>query len=138
MITIVAIFMVIVLLSIIVAMNRSTGDGWNTFLLLMIVWIVGFAIYNSNFDTEAITARQAEEAAKAARRRAEETPHVVREADGCKVYAFLSGDRYHYFTRCPDGKTTTDASWDECHTEMVGKISTKKCVTKSESIEVTK
>jgi hypothetical protein len=134
----IAIFVIIVLFSIIVAMNKSAGDGWATFFLLLITWFVGFIIYDTKFDAEAIAARQAEEAAKAARRRAEETPHVVREADGCKVYAFLSGDRYHYFTRCPDSKTTTEASWDECHTEMVGKVSTKKCVTKSESIEVTK
>lgn len=133
----VAIFVIIVLFSIIVATNRSAGEGWLSFILLMFIWFVGFIIYDTKFDAEAIAARQAEDAAKAARRRAEETPHVIREADGCKVYAFLSGDRYHYFTRCPD-KIVTDASWDECHTEMVGKISTKKCVTKSESIEVTK
>lgn len=134
----VSIFVIIVLFSIIVGMNKGTGEGLASFLLLLLVWFVGFIIYDTKFDAEAIAARQAEEAAKAARRRAEEAPHVIREADGCKVYAFLSGDRYHYFTRCPDSKTTTDASWDECHTEMVGKVSTKKCVTKSESIEVTK
>lgn len=41
----------------------------------------------------------------------EQTPHVVREADGCKVYAFKSGDRYHYFTRCPDSTATTESSY---------------------------
>lgn len=133
----IAIFVIIVLFSVIVAMNKSASEGLGSFILLLMVWLVGFIIYDAKFDAEAIATRQAEEAAKAARRRAEETPHVIREADGCKVYAFLSGDRYHYFTRCPD-KTVTDASWDECHTEMVGKVSTKKCVTKSESIEVTK
>ena len=134
----VAIFVIIVLFSIIVGMNKGAGEGWGSFFLLLIVWIVGFIIYDTKFDAEAIADRQADEAAKAARRRAEETPHVIRDADGCKVYAFLSGDRYHYFTRCPDSKTTTDSSWDECHNEVVGKVSTKKCVTKSETIEVTK
>lgn len=133
-----SIFVIIVLVSIIVAMNKGGGDGWVTFFLLMVVWLIGHAIYSFNYDEEAIAERQAEKAREAAQRRANETPHVIREAEGCKVYAFLSGDRYHYFTRCPDGKTVTDASWDECHTEMVGKMSTKKCVTKSESIEVTK
>ena len=134
----IAIFVIIVLFSIIVGMNKGAGEGWGAFFLLLIVWLVSFIIYDAKFDAEAIAARQADEAAKAARRRAEETPHVIRDADGCKVYAFLSGDRYHYFTRCPDSKTTTDSSWDECHNEMVGKVSTKKCVTKSETIEVTK
>lgn len=133
-----SIFVIIVLVSIIVAMNKGGGDGWVTFFLLIVVWLIGHAIYSFNYDEEAIAERQAEKAREAAQRRANETPHVIREADGCKVYAFLSGDRYHYFTRCPDSKTVTDASWDECHTEMVGKMSTKKCVTKSESIEVTK
>lgn len=64
----------------------------------------------------------------------EQTPRVIREADGCKVYTFKSGDRYHYFTRCPESRTTTDSSWQECR--MVGKVN--QCETKSESIEVTR
>jgi len=32
-------------------------------------------------------------------RRQAATPHVIREFDGCKVYAFTT-DREHYFTRC--------------------------------------
>lgn len=35
----------------------------------------------------------------------ERTPHVIREADGCKVYAFKAGD-WHYFTRCGETVTT--------------------------------
>ena len=42
---------------------------------------------------------QAGERAIAERERQEATPHVVREADGCKVYAFKAQERYHYFTR---------------------------------------
>lgn len=38
-------------------------------------------------------------------------PRVIREVDGCKVYAFKSGDRWHYFTRCAD-QTTTESSYD--------------------------
>ena len=54
---------------------------------------------------------QASERAKAALELRESTPHVVREADGCKVYAFKSVGRYHYFTRCPDSTTTTESSY---------------------------
>lgn len=77
---------------------------------------------------------QEKKRADADRERAEQTPHVIRDADGCKVYAFKSGDRYHYFTRCPDSRTTTESSWDECH--QSGK--TRTCKTQTETIEVTK
>lgn len=53
--------------------------------------------------------------AEQAARRAEETPHIIREADGCKVYAFKSGE-WHYFTRC--GATVTT---DRTYTESCGK-----------------
>lgn len=131
-----AIFIGIVLLSIIVGFYRSNG-AWLTFFGLTALWGV-VAVIDDATSPESIAQRKADAAQQIAQRRANETPHVVREADGCKVYAFLSGDRYHYFTRCPDSRTTTDRSWDECHSEMVGKVSTRKCVTKSESIEVTR
>lgn len=40
----------------------------------------------------------------------EAQPHVIREVDGCKVYTFKSGDRYHYFTKCGN-ITTTESSY---------------------------
>lgn len=54
------------------------------------------------------------DAAREAQERADATPHVIREADGCKVYAFKSGD-WHYFTRCSDGTVTTERSYTERH-----------------------
>jgi hypothetical protein len=66
------------------------------------------------------------ERADAAQALAERTPHVIREADGCKVYAFKGDGVYHYFTRC--GSTVTT---DHQYTESCG----KKCTTtKTESI----
>ena len=62
---------------------------------------------------------QAGERAIAERERRESTPHVVREADGCKVYAFKAQERYHYFTRC-GSTTTTSSSWESCNTS--GKV----------------
>lgn len=50
--------------------------------------------------------------ADAARAKAEATPHVIREADGCKVYAFKAGEKWHYFTRCP-ATTTTERHYNE-------------------------
>lgn len=61
----------------------------------------------------------------------QETPHVIREADGCKVYAFKANDKMHYFTRCPDSKTSTETNHEECHKE--GKFN--KCKIVSEIIE---
>jgi len=51
---------------------------------------------------EAVAERKAD--AEAARRAA--IPHVIREADGCKVYQFRANGLEHYFTRCPDSVTT--------------------------------
>jgi hypothetical protein len=50
-------------------------------------------------------------AGEIAKVQAEQTPHVIREADGCKVYAFKAGDSTHYFTRCPNATVTTDRSY---------------------------
>jgi hypothetical protein len=46
------------------------------------------------------------ERARAAGRLAAATPHVIRETDGCKVYAFERDNTDHYFTRCGDTVTT--------------------------------
>lgn len=47
------------------------------------------------------------------------TPHVIREADGCKVYTFEAGDKWHYFTRC-QANTVTESH----HNESCGKNKT--------------
>lgn len=47
-----------------------------------------------------------QEAERAEQERREAIPHVIREADGCKVYAWKGGD-WHYFTRCSPGDTVT-------------------------------
>ena len=63
--------------------------------------------------------------------RREATPHVIREADGCKVYAFKAGEKYHFFTRCPNSKTATEKAWEDC--EGAGKL--RRCQDKTETIE---
>lgn len=68
-------------------------------------------------------------AAEEARTRADMQPRVIREADGCKVYAFKGGDHWHYFTRCPNSTTKTDT------TVSVGSGKTRH--TETRSIEVT-
>jgi hypothetical protein len=94
---------------------------------IALVALVAFGIHGciqwDNNRPSTIAARAAEAAQDAANRK----PHVIREADGCKVYAFLSEGRYHYFTRCPGSSTSTESSWTESHG--------KSHVTKTETIE---
>jgi hypothetical protein len=52
------------------------------------------------------------------------TPHVIKEFDGCKLYAFERQGRDHYITRCPSSKTTTDKNY----TENCGKSCTRNLV----------
>ncbi len=82
------------------------GDG-AIFVLLVVV--ACWSMWHWRDTPEEKAAKWAQEAAQ---RRARETPHVVREADGCKVYAFERGGRDHYFTRCP-ATTDTETTWKE-------------------------
>lgn len=77
-------------------------DHWvGNFALLGLV-MVGM---NGCFNSEWYKASKREQAAQEA---LAAQPHIIREADGCKVYAFKSGEREHYFTKC--GLTTTTES----------------------------
>jgi hypothetical protein len=64
---------------------------------------------------------QKQMSANAAARTARETPHVIREKDGCKVYAFERDGRDHYFTRCGE-VVTTETNW----TQSCGKNCSKQ------------
>lgn len=93
--------------------------------------IAGFLIFGVHSCKQSEWMQQ-HERQQAERERRERTPYVISEADGCKVYAFKSGGRYHYFTRCQDSRTSTESSWEEC--QQSGK--TRACETKTEAIEV--
>lgn len=81
--------------------------------MLGIVVFIPTCTYKSCFSDEAVAERKAEEAKKAAQYAADQQPRVIREADGCKVYAFKQGDKWHYFTKCPS-TTTTDRTYEQC------------------------
>jgi hypothetical protein len=68
------------------------------------VAVIGLTVFgmHSCFNSEWMKDVERRQAAQA---KADATPHVIREADGCKVYAFKSGD-WHYFTRCDSTVTT--------------------------------
>jgi prepilin-type N-terminal cleavage/methylation domain-containing protein len=105
-------------------MKGFTFIEW--FIVMVIVGIVA-AIFRIEFSTggkERRAEQQKEE-------EAERQPHVVREADGCKVYAFKHGESLHFFTRCPNSSTTTDTTHRECR--LVGKVT--RCEDKITTIQ---
>ena len=51
-------------------------------------------------------------------------PRVISEVDGCKVYAFSDGSKWHYFTRCENSHTFTDTTQKKC--KLVGKVNSCK------------
>ena len=81
--------------------------------LLGVAVFIPTCTYKSCFSDEAIAERKAKEAKEAAQYRADQEPRVIREAGGCKVYAFKEGNHWHYFTKCPT-TTTTDRTYEEC------------------------
>jgi hypothetical protein len=118
-------------ISLVVGYLSDDGDaGGKVFAILVVVWF-GLLIYRYNTDEEWAKERAEEAAARIANQRAEETPHVVREADGCKVYAFKSGDRWHFFTRCPNAQTVTDTAYEYC----TGSGKQRSCKELHDSIE---
>lgn len=90
---------------------------------LIVLSIIAILVVGCNqSDWWQAYAKEIEDTA-AVERKAAATPHVIREADGCKVYAFSAEGREHYFTRCP-ANTVTEASY----TQNCGKACTKVVV----------
>lgn len=90
-----------------------------TFTIWIVLVCIPWSMWHWRETPQESAVRLAREAAE---RKARETPHVIREADGCKVYAFHKGDREHFFTRCP-AATDTETTWSEscgknCRKEM--------------------
>lgn len=111
------------------------GEDDGRWTLACFAVTVFFAYFSYQGTTPAHLAEvEADRRAAAERERKERTPHVVREADGCKVYAWKGGDRYHYFTRCPDSRTFTQQNWQEC----TGTGKHRTCKEMSETTEVTR
>lgn len=74
---------------------------WPGIKIVSIVVLPIIGVYRCQ-NSEWNKARQRQEEAEA---RANAIPHVIREAEGCKVYAWKGGD-WHYFTRCGETVTT--------------------------------
>jgi len=89
--------------------------------LLAFVVFIPACTYKSCFSDEALAERAANREKEQAQYRADQQPRVIREADGCKVYAFKEGERWHYFTRCPTTTTT-----ERNYSERSGKVTVNK------------
>jgi hypothetical protein len=107
------------------------GEDRAALVALLIGALFGYWSYQGTTPEHLAEVKADTARAEAAERR-EQTPHVIREADGCKVYAWKGGDRYHYFTRCPASTTVTDQHWQQC----TGSGKTRSCKEMTESIEV--
>lgn len=79
------------------------------------MWLAALATIALVVSTITYCESRPEAVAERQRIRAEEArlaqPHVIREADGCKVYGWKDGS-WHYFTRCSvPGTVTTDRNY---------------------------
>lgn len=98
------------------------------FALLAVVIFIPICTYKSCFSDEAVAENQAREEKKQAQAAADRQPRVIREVDGCKVYAFKEG-QWHFFTKCP-ATTTTDRTYESCRQSGKQRI----CENKTEQI----
>lgn len=109
---------VLVLIAIMCLIGSFTafGEGawiWGAFMLVLSATF-GYWGYGSN-TPEFKASEAAREARNAAQRIQDQTPYVISTSpDGCKVYTFKAGDRWHYFTRCAS-TTTTESSYSVRH-----------------------
>lgn len=94
---------IIVILGVL-AVGALLADAFGVFCVLILAFFAALIYNDANSPEGQARKKQRElEYQRAA------TPHVIRQADGCKVYAFTT-DREHYFTRC--GSTvTTETNW---------------------------
>lgn len=71
--------------------------------VVILVWPLHWVIAGLDDWSIASNARQAQQAA------ADRVPRVIREFDGCKVYAFKDSGRWHYTTKCPSTASTSSS-----------------------------
>lgn len=101
----------ILALAIIFVLYVGAKEYWEggTILCTLIIIGIGWSMWHWRDTPEESAAKEARERAA---RLVRETPHVIREAGGCQVYAFERSGREHYFTRCPE-TTSTETNWTE-------------------------
>lgn len=106
-------------------------DSWRSYepsaIAIIFTVVFGFLCWRETWE-DVRAERQYEAAQEAEAKKRRETPRVIREADGCKVYQFEAGGHTRYFTRCPGSQVNTH--WQR--TESCGKGCSR---TISESID---
>jgi hypothetical protein len=97
--------------------------------LIIAVGCIGLVIFGISKCTDSDWYQESERARKA-QEAADREPHIIRKKDGCDVYAFKTGDTYHYFTRCPNSMVSTDRQYTvscgkNCHRQETETIVTE-------------
>lgn len=92
---------------------------WAICLFIVSVIFIGIAGYRSTPEYQAELKK--EEAAELKKMQEDVIPRLISEKDGCKVYAFKAGERWHYFTRCATSTTT-----ESTYSERVGKTTRER------------
>lgn len=84
--------------------------AWGVFFGILGGLLIVATFYTNGTDFRQREAEQGQQ--KLAARMARETPHVVKEVDGCKVYAFEHDRHTQFFVRCQNS-TSTQSNWSE-------------------------
>lgn len=95
---------------VIIRSNSYTFEAPITGFLSICAWCVFVVLLHVN--SESYQKDKAEEQAKWV---ADHQPRITQHIDGCDVWAFYSNNNWHYLTKCPDGKVTTDTTIEERH-----------------------
>ena len=106
--------------------SEGNYDPIALFLILSFSGLGLFCFYNSY--NQALPETRAREELEEKKRKEQiekdKIPYVIREVDGCKVYTFSDGSKWHYFTRCENSHTVTDTAQKEC--KLVGEVNSCK------------
>lgn len=95
-------------------------DSPGTFVVLAIITV---GITSCNQSEWHQSSKRKNDMIEAEQERRQATPHVIREADGCKVYQFKNAGYYHYFTRCKGSDVVTT---EKIGSERCGKNCTRR------------
>ena len=102
---------------IVIKTNSYIMEAPITGFLAICTWVAFASIVITSSESY-----QKSKAEDAAAWEASHKPRITQHIDGCDVWAFYSNGNWHYLTKCPDGKVTTDTTIEERH----GKHSTTR------------
>lgn len=125
----VVLFAVLCITMIAIARNCKTAHGFIAASAVSAACFFGMGIYSSKAHIDYVKRLEQEQIAA---EKALRQPHLYKKApNGCEVYRFkVAGERFSYYTVCPNAKTSTETTWKTCTS---GKQ--KSCTEHSEQIQ---